>query len=64
MILRVSDTNACIVDSMRKAVLADHADMEFLVASGLLDIRFDLRPSRELLAERKSDKLIDLRSTT
>ena len=64
MILRVSDTNACIVDSMRKAVLADHADMEFLVASGLLEIRFDLRPSRELLVERKSDKLIDLRSTT
>ena len=64
MTLRVSDTNAHIVDSMHKAVLADHADMEFLVASGLLDIRFDLRPSRELLAERKSDKLIDLRRKT
>ena len=63
MTLHVSDVNAANVDSMRQAVLADHADIDFLVASGLLDIRFDFRPIRELLAERKSDRLIDLRGT-
>ena len=61
MTLRISDANADDVDSMRRAVLADHADLDFLAASGLLDIRFDLRDSRELLAERKSDRLIDRR---
>ncbi len=64
MTLRVSDVNSYLEESMRKAVLVDHTDIEFLVASGLLDIRFELRPTRELLADRKSDRLIDLRGMT
>ena len=63
MTLLVSDANSDIVESMRHAILADHNDIEFLTASGLLDIRFEVRPSRELLADRKSDRLIDLRCT-
>ena len=64
MTLRMSETNAGNVDSMLRAILADHADIDFLVASGLLDVRFDLRPRMELLAQRKSDLLIDLRDAT
>ena len=64
MTLRVSDTNSDISETMRQAMLSDHTDMDFLVASGLLDIRFDFRPIRELLRDRKSDRLVDLRGMT
>ncbi len=59
--LRLSDANAERVDSLRKSVLADNTDVEFLWSSGFLDIRFDLRPLAELLTTRKSDSLVDLR---
>ena len=64
MTLRVADTNSDISETMRQAMLSDHTDMDFLVASGLLDIRFDFRPIRELLRDRKSDRLVDLRGMT
>ena len=59
--LRLSDANAERVDSLRKSLLANHTDIEFLWSSGFLDIRFDFRPLSELLGSRKSDSLVDLR---
>ena len=63
MSLRLSDSNSSLEDFMRRALLADHADVEFLAASGLLDIRFEFGPLETLLTDRKSDRLIDLRDT-
>ena len=62
MTLRLSDANAGRVNSMRRAVLADHTDIEFLCSSGFLEIRFEYTPLAALLANRKSDVLIDLRT--
>ncbi len=62
MTLRLSDANAERVDSLRHAVLTDHTDIEFLCSSGFLEIRFEYAPLAALLANRKSDVLIDLRN--
>ena len=62
MTLRLSDANADRMDSMRHAVLADHTDIEFLCSSGFLEMRLEYPPLADLLADRKSDALIDLRT--
>ena len=61
MLLRVSDHNSHIRDRLLAAVLDDHQDVEFLHDGGMLDIRVEFRPSSELLQDRKSNTLIDLR---
>ncbi len=61
MRLRVSESNARLADSAMDALLGDHADVEFLFASGLLDIRFEMLPSSRLPQERKPNTLVDLR---
>ena len=65
MTLRVADTNrtgrGAGQDAMMRAIMADHADIEFLADSGLLDLRFEFKPISELLEERKANSLTDLR---
>ncbi len=65
MTLRVADSNrtgrGAGQDAMMQAIMADHADIEFLADSGLLDLRFEFRPISELLEERKANSLTDLR---
>ena len=61
MRLRVSDRNTHIGDRLLAAILADHQDVEFLHDGGMLDIHIEFRPSSELLQDRKSNRLIDLR---
>ena len=67
MTLHVADSNSAGQgvgqDAMMRAIMADHADIEFLVDSGLLDLRFEFRPMSELLEERKANSLTDLRES-
>ncbi len=61
MRLRVSDHNSHIENRLLAAILHDHQDIEFLHDGGMLDIRIEFRPSSDLLQDRKSNTLIDLR---
>ena len=61
MTLRVSDANRNAQAAMLRALMADHADIEFLADSGFLDLRFEFAPISELLNERKANSLTDLR---
>ncbi len=62
MRLRVADYNSHSEKRLLASILADHQDVEFLYDSGLLDIRFEFLSSADLLQDRKSNRLIDLRS--
>ena len=61
MTLRVSDSNRELEATMKQAVLSDHTDVEFLVASGLLQLRVELCTDSDLLRYRKAETLVDLR---
>ena len=61
MRLRISDHNSHIENRLLAAILHDHQDIEFLHDGGMLDIRIEFRPSSDLLQDRKSNTLIDLR---
>ena len=62
MRLRVTNHNAGIEEPMLTSILADHQDIEFLRDSGLLDLKIEFMHTRELLTDRKPNKLVDLRS--
>ena len=61
LMMRVSDANRAAQAAMLQALMADHADIEFLADSGLLDLRFEFAPISDLLSERKANSLTDLR---
>ncbi len=61
MRLRVGDSNSGIEERLLAAILADHQDIEFLRESGLLDLKIEFVSARELLRNRKPNKLVDLR---
>ena len=61
MRLRVSDRNSHIESRLLAAILRDHQDVEFLHDGGMLDVRIEFHPSSDLLQDRKSNTLTDLR---
>ena len=61
MTLRVSDANRATKAAMLRAIMADHADIEFLADSGHLEVRFEFKPISALLERRKANSLTDLR---